>query len=76
MTVLATRLFMERAKRHGRSYVVGMYDLQEAFYSALLQLIHQILGEEHELEDVLHSVEVPAWIVPQVLRLLFAPGPL
>eukprot|EP00959_Pyramimonas_sp_CCMP1952_P271374 5673222-Pyramimonas_sp.AAC.1 len=31
-------------------------------------------GEEHNMEDVFNSAEVPAWIVPQLQRLLEAPG--
>ena len=36
MAVLATRLFMDRAQAAGMSYMIGMYDLKEAFYSVVV----------------------------------------
>ena len=40
---------MDRAQAEGSSYMIGMYDLKEAFYSVVVQLLHQP-GEEDELQ--------------------------
>ena len=54
--------------------MIGMYDLKEAFYSVVVQLLHQMPGEEDELQAVLEGIDIPAWLRPQLEYFLGRPG--
>ncbi|CAK0879534.1 unnamed protein product, partial [Prorocentrum cordatum] len=74
MAVLAARLFTERSQAQGKCSMISCYDLKEAFYSVVVQLVHGIPGEEDEVREVLDNLEVPLWAQPQLEHLMANPG--
>ncbi|CAK0822330.1 unnamed protein product, partial [Prorocentrum cordatum] len=74
MAVLAARLFTERSQAQGKCSMISCYDLKEAFYSVVVQLVHGIPGEEDEVQEVLENLEVPLWAQPQLEHLMANPG--
>ncbi|CAK0845571.1 unnamed protein product [Prorocentrum cordatum] len=74
MAVLAARLFTERSQAQGKCSMISCYDLKEAFYSVVVQLVHGIPGEEDEVKEVLENLEVPLWAQPQLEHLMANPG--
>ncbi|CAK0894547.1 unnamed protein product [Prorocentrum cordatum] len=74
MAVLAARLFTERSQAQGKYSMISCYDLKEAFYSVVVQLVHSIPGEEDEVREVLDNLEVPLWAQPQLEQLMANPG--
>eukprot|EP00959_Pyramimonas_sp_CCMP1952_P127809 2673095-Pyramimonas_sp.AAC.1 len=74
MAVLAARLFTERSQAQGKCSMISCYDLKEAFYSVVVQLVHGIPGEEDEVKEVLENLEVPLGAQPQLEHLMANPG--
>ncbi|CAK0868140.1 unnamed protein product, partial [Prorocentrum cordatum] len=74
MAALAARLFTERSQAQGKCSMISCYDLKEAFYSVVVQLVHGIPGEEDEVKEVLDNLEVPRWAQPQLEHLMANPG--
>ncbi|CAK0817258.1 unnamed protein product, partial [Prorocentrum cordatum] len=75
MAVLAARLFTERSQAQGKCSMISCYDLKEAFYSVVVQLVHGIPGEEDEVQEVLENLEVPLRAQPQLEHLMANPRP-
>ena len=54
--------------------MTGLHDLREAFYSVIVQYLHDLPTDEDDMAEFLDSADIPLWLLPQVDRLLAQPG--
>ena len=74
MAVLTVLEGIRRSRRAKRSYVTGFYDLQAAFYSVIVDLVHKLPRDPDDLKVILDTIAIPAWILPMLERVLQSPA--